>query len=95
MPVNRESRRLLEIIQAQGEIAAGDLDQDRAMQVIVNRVPDLIGAEGALIDSPDGDRLVFRAGSGVDERVIGWEYQRKGSLSGRALERRTVLISSD
>jgi GAF domain-containing protein len=96
MPViHRESRRLLEIIQAQGEIAAGDLDQQRAMQVIVNRVPDLIGADGALIDSPDGDRLVFRAGSGVDERVIGWEYPREGSLSGRALERRTVLISSD
>jgi diguanylate cyclase (GGDEF)-like protein len=96
MPViEGESRRLLEIIQAQGEIASGELDQDRAMQVIVNRVPDLIGADGALIDSPDGDRLVFRAGSGVDERVIGWEYPRHGSLSGRALESRTVLISSD
>jgi diguanylate cyclase len=96
MPViDGESRRLLEIIQAQGEIAAGDLDQDRAMQVIVNRVPDLIGADGALIDSPDGDRLVFRAGSGIDARVIGWEYPRAASLSGRALERRSVLISSD
>lgn len=93
--IDGESRRLLEIIQAQGEIAAGDLDQDRAMQVIVNRIPDLIGADGALIDSPAGDRLVFRAGSGVDERVIGWEYPRAASLSGRALERRAVLISSD
>jgi diguanylate cyclase (GGDEF)-like protein len=93
--IDGESRRLLEIIQAQGEIAAGDLDQDRAMQVIVNRVPDLIGADGALIDSPDGDRLVFRAGSGVDNLVIGWEYPRRGSLSGRSLEQRSVLISSD
>jgi diguanylate cyclase (GGDEF)-like protein len=93
--IEGESRRLLEIIQAQGEIASGDLDQDRAMQVIVNRIPDLIGADGALIDSPQGDRLVFRAGSGVDERVIGWEYPRAASLSGRALERRKVLISSD
>jgi diguanylate cyclase (GGDEF)-like protein len=93
--IEGESRRLLEIIQAQGEIASGDLDQDRAMQVIVNRVPDLIGADGALIDSPQGDRLVFRAGSGVDGRLIGWEYPRAASLSGRALERRKVLISSD
>ncbi|HEY2053187.1 MAG TPA: sensor domain-containing diguanylate cyclase [Solirubrobacterales bacterium] len=93
--IDDESRRLLEIIQAQGEIASGDLDQDRAMQVIVNRVPDLIGADGALIDSPDGDRLIFRAGSGVDPNVIGWEYPREASLSGRALERRAVLISSD
>jgi diguanylate cyclase (GGDEF)-like protein len=93
--IDGESRRLLEIIQAQGEIAAGDLDQDRAMQVIVNRVPDLIGADGALIDSPDGDRLVFRAGSGVDNLVIGWEYPRQGSLSGRSLEQRSVLTSSD
>jgi GGDEF domain-containing protein len=93
--IDRESGRLLEIIQAQGEIAAGDLDQDRAMQVIVKRIPELIGADGALIDSPDGDRLVFRAGSGVDGRVIGWDYPREESLSGRALERRTVLISND
>jgi diguanylate cyclase len=93
--IDGESRRLLEIIQAQGEIAAGDLDQDRAMQVIVNRVPDLIGADGALIDSPDGDRLVFRAGSGIDNLVIGWEYPRAKSLSGRSLEQRSVLISSD
>ncbi len=93
--IDRESRRLLKIIQAQGEIAAGELDQDRAMQVIVNRVPELIGADGALIDSPDGDRLVFRAGSGIDGRVIGWDYSRGDSLSGRALERRTVLISND
>lgn len=93
--IDGESRRLLEIIQAQGEIAAGDLDQDRAMQVIVNRVPGLIGADGALIDSPDGDRLVFRAGSGINPRVIGLDYPRDASLSGRALERRAVLISSD
>ncbi len=92
---NGESSRLLEIIQAQGEIAAGDLDQRRAMEAIVNRVPELIGADGALIDSPDGDRLVFRAGSGVDSQVIGWEYSRPASLSGLALQRRTVLISSD
>jgi diguanylate cyclase (GGDEF)-like protein len=90
-----DSLRLLEIIQAQGEIAAGELDQDRAMQVIVNRVPDLIGADGALIDSADGDRLVFRAGSGIDPRVIGWDYPRRKSLSGRSLERRAVLVSSD
>jgi diguanylate cyclase len=93
--IDGESRRLLEIIQAQGEIASGDLDQGRAMQVIVNRVPELIGADGALIDSPAGDRLIFRAGSGVDPLVIGWEYPRESSLSGRALERRSVLISSD
>ncbi|MBS1893401.1 MAG: GGDEF domain-containing protein [Actinobacteria bacterium] len=93
--IEGESRRLLDIIQTQGEIAAGDLDQDRAMQLIVHRVPALIGADGALIDSPVGDRLVFRAGSGVEERVIGLEYPRADSLSGRALERREVLISSD
>jgi diguanylate cyclase (GGDEF)-like protein len=90
-----ESHRLLDIIKAQGEIAAGELDQRRAMQVIVNRVPELIGADGALIDSPDGDRLVFRAGSGVDSQVIGWEYSRPASLSGLALKRRAVLISRD
>ncbi len=93
--IDGESRRLLEIIQVQGEIAAGDLDQDRAMQRIVDRVPDLIGADGALIDSPDGDRLVFRAGSGVDERLIGWHYPRDASLSGRSLEGREVLVCND
>lgn len=95
LETNGESHRLREIIQAQEEIAAGDLDQRRAMDVIVNRVPELIGADGALIDSPDGDRLVFRAGSGVDSRVIGSKYSRPASLSGLALKRRAVLISRD
>lgn len=85
----------MEIIRAQGEIAAGDLDRDRAMQVIVDRIPELIGADGALIDSPLGDRLVFRAGSGIEKRMIGLGYPRAASLSGRALEHRAVLISSD
>ena len=52
------------------------------MQVIVKRIPDLIGADGALIDSPDGDRLVFGAGSGVDPRVIGWEYPQRPAFPG-------------
>ncbi|MBS1889501.1 MAG: GGDEF domain-containing protein [Actinobacteria bacterium] len=90
---NGEPGRLLEIIEAQGEIAAGDLDQDRAMRAIVDRVPGLIGADGALVDSPDGEDFVVRAGSGVDPEVIGWRYPRHGSLSGLALERRAVLIS--
>jgi diguanylate cyclase (GGDEF)-like protein len=89
------AHRLLEIIQAQGEIAAGDLNQDRAMQTIVNRVPELIGADGALIASPAGDRLIFRAGSNVDPEVIGWDFPREESLSGIALERHEVLISAD
>ncbi len=90
-----EPRRLLEIIQTQGEIAAGELDQDRAIRVIVDRVPDLIGADGALVDRPDGDRLVFRAGTGVDPQVIGSDYPRAPSLSGLALARRSVLTSGD
>lgn len=92
---NEEQGRLLDIIKAQGEIAAGDLDQNQAMQVIVNRVPDLIGADGALIASPVGDDLVFRAGSGIDPRVLGWRYPRHASLSGRSLTERKVLISRD
>ena len=50
---NGEPGRLLDIIKAQGEIAAGDLDQHQAMQIIVNRVPELIGADGALIAAPE------------------------------------------
>jgi diguanylate cyclase (GGDEF)-like protein len=95
LAIDGGSHRLLEIIQAQGEIAAGDLSRDRAMQVIVNRVPELIGADGALIASPDGDRLIFRAGSNVDPEVIGWDFPREESLSGIALERREVLVSAD
>jgi len=92
---NGESNRLLDIIKAQGEIAAGDLDQHQAMQVIVNRIPDLIGADGAVIDTPDGDDLVFRAGSGIDPQVINCRYSRAESLSGLSLTRREVLTSGD
>jgi diguanylate cyclase (GGDEF)-like protein len=92
---NGEPGRLLDIIKAQGEIAAGDLDQQQAMQVIVNRVPELIGADGALIAAPEGDDLVFRAGSGSDPGVLGSRYPRHASLSGQALIERKVLTSAD
>jgi diguanylate cyclase (GGDEF)-like protein len=95
LATNGEPGRLLDIIKAQGEIAAGDLDQQQAMQVIVNRVPELIGADGALIAAPEKDDLVFRAGSGSDPRVLGWRYPRHNSLSGRALIERKVLTSRD
>lgn len=87
--------RLLEIIQAQGEIAAAGLDQARAMRAIVERVAGLIGADGALIDAAEEDQLVIRAGSGVDPGLIGWRYPRRASLSGLALARGSVLISRD
>jgi diguanylate cyclase (GGDEF)-like protein len=92
---NGESDRLLDIIKVQGEIVAGDLDQHHAMQVIVNRVPELIGADGALIAAPEDDGLVFRAGSGVDPDILGWRYPRGCSLSGRSLITGQVLISRD
>ncbi|MFT3865558.1 MAG: sensor domain-containing diguanylate cyclase [Solirubrobacterales bacterium] len=92
---NGGTSRLLDIIDVQGEIAAGDLDQHQASEIIVSRVPGLIGADGAVISIPDGDDLVFHAGSGIDPLVIGWHYPRDESLSGLALTRRQVLLSGD
>jgi GAF domain-containing protein len=87
--------RLLAIIRAQGEIAAGDLDLGAAMGLVADRARWLSGAAAAVIAVPDGERLVYRAVSGADPDLLGRAYPRRGSLGGLCLDQRRVLHSDD
>src|ERR1700742_2144221 len=87
--------RLLAIIQAQGEIAAGELDLGAAMGLVADRARWLSGAAAAVIAVPDGGRLVYRALSGADRSLLGRAYPRGGSLGGLCLREGRVLHSDD
>jgi diguanylate cyclase len=94
-PATSDPARLLAIIRAQDEIAAGELDLGAAMGLVADRARWLSGAATAVIAVPDGERLVYRALSGADRTLLGQSYPQDGSLGGLCLRRRRVLHSDD
>lgn len=89
-----ETAKLLQIIEVQSEISAGDLDLEAAMQLITDRARALIGASATAIALPEAGGLTYRAASGGVQR-LGERYPLDASLGGICLAQRQVLYSED
>ena len=87
--------RLLAIIETQNEIAASALELDAVMMLIVRRAQELVGADAAVLELPEDDEIVYRAGSGFAEPLIGLRLPLKDSFSGRCLESGEILNCTD
>jgi diguanylate cyclase (GGDEF)-like protein len=90
-----ETERLLEIIRAQNQIAASELDLEAATGLIAERAISLTEADGAAIATPEPDALVFRATRGTVSPEVGDRYPLDRSLGGHCLAERKVLRSDD
>lgn len=64
----RENARLAGLIDIQHAIAGAGLDLDRVLQVTVERLQALTGADRAGIGLLEGEEIVFRATSGMSDR---------------------------
>lgn len=64
----RENARLAGLIDIQHAIAEAGLDLDRVMQVTVERLQAITGADRAGIGLLEGDHLVFRAATNMSDR---------------------------
>lgn len=87
--------QLLEVIRIQTEIAKLGLDLAEVMQLVVNRIPGLIDADGAAIELAEGDSMVYRAVSGCAGAHLGLRLARIGSLSGACVGSGKVLRCDD
>jgi diguanylate cyclase (GGDEF)-like protein len=85
----------MEIIRAQTEIAQLGLDLGGVMTFVTERVQQLTGAGGAIVELAEGDEMVYRAASGMAKPQLGLRLQRTGSLSGLCVEQRSVLRCDD
>ena len=86
---------LMEIIQAQTDIAQLGLDLGGVMAFVTERVQRLTHAGGAIVELAEGDEMVYRAASGMAKPQLGLRLQRTGSLSGLCVQKRTVLRCDD
>lgn len=97
-----ESSRLGQIVAIQNEISTHRMDLDAAMQLIADYTRTLTFAEGSVVEQIDGDQLVYTAVSNAKDAssaalpsTVGTRLPIEGSLSGRCIREKAVLICSD
>ena len=73
---------LIQIIQIQTEIAKLGLDLTGVINSVVNSLPSLTNADGALVEYIDGEQMVCRGVSGIASALLGYRTQLEKSLSG-------------
>jgi uncharacterized protein (TIGR02284 family) len=86
---------LIQIIQIQTEIAKLGLDLTGVINSVVNSLPSLTNADGALVEYIDGEQMVCRGVSGIASALLGYRTQLEKSLSGLSTIRGTTLRSND
>jgi len=89
------AQTLMEIIKAQTEIAQLGMDLGGVMTFVTERVQQLTGAGGAIVELAEGDEMVYRAASGIAANQLGLRLNRAGSLSGLCVTERRVLRCED
>ncbi len=86
---------LMEIIRLQTEIAKHGLDLSGVVNAVVERIPTITNAEGAIVEYAEGDEMVFRGASGITRPLLGTRIKRDASLSGRCVREGQILRSDD
>jgi len=79
MPKNKE---LTKIINLQTAVAQKGRDLAEIMELVVERTPDIVPADGAAIELAEDNDMVYRAVSGIAERNLGLRLHLESSLSG-------------
>lgn len=86
---------LLEIIRMQTEIAKLGLDLSGVVEAVVERIPTITNADGAIVEYIEGDEMVYRGASGFARPLVGTRVKREASLSGLCVRLSQVLRSDD
>ncbi len=86
---------LMEIIRLQTEIAKLGLDLTGVVNAVVERIPTLTNAEGAVVEYSEGDEMVYRGASGISRSLLGTRVKRDASLSGLCVRQGQILRSDD
>ncbi|HVI51341.1 MAG TPA: sensor domain-containing diguanylate cyclase [Candidatus Sulfotelmatobacter sp.] len=88
-------QQLLDVINIQAEIAKLGLDLGGVMAMIVERIPALIGADGAALELAEGTEMIYQAAAGMATHQVGLRLNRDTSLSGLCVETGETLVCND
>jgi putative methionine-R-sulfoxide reductase with GAF domain len=86
-----DSESLTAIVELQRAIATGEADVDQAMDLIAARARNVANATGIAIGLLQGDKLVYRAGSGSGVTYVGQRVMATLSVSGHNTESGEIL----
>jgi len=87
--------RLLSVIRTQTEIAKLGLDLGGVMTLVAERAQALTHADGAVVELPEGEDMVYSAATGLGEPHLGLRLVRRNSLSGLCMEANEPLYCRD
>ncbi len=93
--VSNDPYILMEIIHLQTEIAKHGLDLSGVVQAVVERIPSLTNAEGAIVEYIEGDEMVYSGASGFASPLLGTRAKREANLSGLCVRLGQILLSDD
>jgi diguanylate cyclase (GGDEF)-like protein len=87
--------RLLSVIRTQTEIAKLGLDLAGVMTLVAQRAQEMTRADGAVVELPEGEDMVYSAATGIGEPHLGLRLMRRNSLSGLCMEANEPLYCRD
>ena len=93
--VSTDPHILLEIIRMQTEIAKFGLDLSGVVSTVVDRIPSITNAEGAIVEYTESDEMVIRGAGGLARPLLGTRIKRETSLSGLCVNEGRMLLSDD
>lgn len=89
------ARELDLLAETQNAIATSEFDLEAVLTTVVREAMRLTDADGAVVEIPDGDDLVYRAVSGTAEPHLGLRVPSEGAISGLALRTGETLVCDD
>jgi diguanylate cyclase (GGDEF)-like protein/PAS domain S-box-containing protein len=81
-----EAERIGRVVTAQTAIAGGTGELVETLGLVADQACSILGGDGAVVELPDGDDMVYRAGAGAGADHLGMRIAIAGSLSGHVLE---------
>ncbi|WP_414828448.1 diguanylate cyclase domain-containing protein [Alteromonas sp. H39] len=87
--------KLKQVVDMQTSIAKVGMDLSSVMQIIVTHCGELVRCDGAAIEFKEGERMVYRAASGIAESFLGLSLPVSNSLTGYCLQTGKVQLCND
>jgi diguanylate cyclase (GGDEF)-like protein len=86
---------LAEVVATQHAISTSDFDLEAVMNEIVTQTRRLTRADGAVVETVEGDEMVYRAVAGSAEPHLGLRLKVSASLSGECVSSGEIVLCDD
>jgi diguanylate cyclase (GGDEF)-like protein/PAS domain S-box-containing protein len=90
-----ETDRGARVVAAQSAIVEGAGELGPTLDLVAREARAIVGADGAVVELPDGDDMVYRAAAGAGEAHLGARVPIAGSLAGLVLATGDTALCHD